>query len=809
MPHRLFSLSLFAICTFLFLVGCEDSKERAERHYQSALELLEDGDVERALVELRNVIKFDVEHKDGRLLYAQTLEEKGEFQEAISQYLRVVEQDPDRLEAHIPLTRMSLELNAWEEALRHGRAARELAPENEDVIFLNAVLDYQEAIQAGDMLALDAPLNTAKTKLDKDSSDQLAWRLVVDHAVTRGDTELALKNIEIALSHLPGEFNFHAIRLQLLMSREDMATIGLALQDMVERFPDDLQAHNMLLAWYFEQDDMAGAEAFLRKLATAPEAGPIENLRVVDFLRRTQNSESARAELDRLIAEASTDNTYLATRAALDFEEGHTDTAIATMKDMLESAEASEETANLKVNLARMLVSTGSIDEAKTLVDEILAGTEGHVEALKMRATWEIEDDRPEDAILTLRTAQAGAPRDPDIMTLMGQAHERAGARELAGERYSLAVEASGRAPKESLRYADFLSQDNRLDVAEAVLTDALKVTPTNINLLMAMADIQLRQQNWDQVTRFVWQLRAQGTLEATAAADQIEAALLLRQHRSEDAIAFLGELSSADESNITALANLISTLVREDKVDTARAMLDERLKQDTQNPDLRFLRAGIHVVEGESDQAEEVYRGLLEEFPEDPRSLRQLNQILTQQAREDDLAALLTAVIDVHPTIVLPKFLRAEQLERLQDFDGAISLYEALYAENSSNQIIANNLASLITTHRNDEESLSRAYTVARRLRGSEIPAFQDTYGWIAFRRGNHSEALDYLKQAAAGLPNNPLVHYHLGETYIALGQTQNAREALTRASELFENQELSQFNRTQELLNSLSSDN
>ncbi len=808
MLHRLLSLLVVVICSALFLAGCEDSEERAERHYQSALELLKEGDIDRALVELRNVIKFDVEHIDGRFLYAQTLGRAGETQEAIGQYLRVVEQDPDRLDARIPLARMSLELNVWEEALRHGRAARKLAPENSDVIFLNAILDFGEAVQFGDISAIDAPLTIAESVLSKDPSNGLAWRLVINHAVASGDPDRALQQIESALSHLPEDYNLYLVRLNILSAQRDAAAVEATLQAMTERFPDDLQARNMLLAWYIDQGDTDGAEAFLRKLASAPEAGLAENLQVVDFLRHTQGSESARKELDRLISADPENHIYLATLAALDFEEGNTDTAITVMQDLLDGAEASEETANLKVNLARMLVSTGDTPGAKILIEEVLTDTQGHVEALKMRASWQIEDDLPEDAILTLRTAQAGAPRDPDIMILMGQAHERTGARELAGERYALAVEFSGRAPGESLRYAGFLLQDNRLAVAETIITDALNVRPANIDLLTTMADIQLRQQNWDRVTRLIWQLRAQEKPAATEAADRIEAAFLVQQRRTGDTIAFLSELAEADENNIAALSDLISALVQDSKIDEAQALLDERLQQDPENPDLRFIRAGLYIAEDDADQAEAIYRALLDEVPGDALPLGQLNRLLVSQGREDEVTEEIEAAAAAQPDAVLPKVLKAEQFERLQDFEGAIAVYDELYSENTANLIFANNLASLITTHRNDEESLSRAYVVARRLRGSDVPAFQDTYGWIAFRRGNHSEALEHLKSAALGLPEDPLVHYHLGEVYIALGRSADAQIALTKAIDLFGDQELPQVEKAQELLNTLSTD-
>ena len=141
--------------------------------------------------------------------------------------------------------------------------------------------------------------------------------------------------------------------------------------------------------------------------------------------------------------------------------------------------------------------------------------------------------------------------------------------------------------------------------------------------------------------------------------------------------------------------------------------------------------------------------------------------------------------------------WMRAAELERAQDFDGAIEIYETLYERDSSNQIVANNLASLITTHREDAESLERAFNIARRLRGTEQPAFQDTYGWIAYRRGDYEEALTYLEPAAEALSQDPLVQFHLGMTYVALEDAEKARETLKRAIELGDGSGLPQMDR------------
>jgi tetratricopeptide (TPR) repeat protein len=80
------------------LAACDSSEQRAEKYYQSGLEYLEKGDVDRALVEFRNVFKLNGRHREARLAYARAEMKRGNLREAYGQYLRLVEQYPDDLE---------------------------------------------------------------------------------------------------------------------------------------------------------------------------------------------------------------------------------------------------------------------------------------------------------------------------------------------------------------------------------------------------------------------------------------------------------------------------------------------------------------------------------------------------------------------------------------------------------------------------------------------------------------------------------------------------------------------------------------
>ena len=81
-------------------------------------------------------------------------------------------------------------------------------------------------------------------------------------------------------------------------------------------------------------------------------------------------------------------------------------------------------------------------------------------------------------------------------------------------------------------------------------------------------------------------------------------------------------------------------------------------------------------------------------------------------------------------------------------------------------------------------------------------MPQFQDTLGWIAYRRGNYQEALSYLEPAAQGLLDDALTQFHLGMTLDALKRPTDARRVLTQAVALGEGTGLAQLDTAREVL-------
>jgi tetratricopeptide (TPR) repeat protein len=762
----------------LALAACESPEEKAEGHYQRGMALLEEGDVDRALLEFRNVFEFNGSHTGARLQYARLLRDQGNPGEALSHYLRLVEQDRNSLEGHRELAELALMRQDFNTATTATERAFALAPEDPQVRALKATLEYRDGDRA-------AALEMARGVVAEVPDSIPARMILIADRMNENDPEGALAEIDAGLAEAPEDDGLHLTRLAALEQIGDNAATGAQLVRMAELFPENQGVREALIQWHLREGDLDAAEELLRAEAARTPDDPEGALTVVQFLYELRGAEAARAELERLVATETVPGAFTRALARLDFAEGRRDEAIAALRGLTEGVEPSNEVRDIQAVLAQMLEATGDTDGRDALVETILAGDPQHVEALKLRARRLVAADQPEQAIRDLRTALTQAPRDPEIMTIMAMAHEREGATELMGERLAMAVEVSDRAPAESLRYARYLLQDGRIGPAEGVVIDALRRAPQNRDLLVLLGQIHIERRDWARANQVAGLLRQQGDAGAEELAAGLEMAALRAQDRTDETIAMLEGLAGENE-NTAALVGLMQSYIAQGDIEAAQTRLDTLLAEDPESLPGRMMQAGLHVVRGELDEAEALYRAIAAEAPTLPQPHQALYALLAGQDRTEDAAAALEAGLEATGGDANLMFLQAGALEAAGDFEGAIAIYEDLYARDTSNAVLANNLASLITTHRTDPESLERAFAIARRLRDSEVPHFQDTYGWILHRRGDSEQALPYLEAAATGLPDNPLVLYHLGEVRFTLGRTAEARDAFARAVEL-----------------------
>jgi Flp pilus assembly protein TadD len=104
----------------------DNSRQRAEDHYYAALDLVSEGEQERALAEYQKALDADPSFTEAMHGMARALQDLNRFDEAIAAANRIAELDPDDVLAHTSLSVLYQKKGMIPEAEAEGNKARVL-----------------------------------------------------------------------------------------------------------------------------------------------------------------------------------------------------------------------------------------------------------------------------------------------------------------------------------------------------------------------------------------------------------------------------------------------------------------------------------------------------------------------------------------------------------------------------------------------------------------------------------------------------------------------------------------------------------
>ncbi len=778
----------------IFLATAETKEQKARNYLASAREFVAKGDTPRALIELRNALQKDSELNEARMMFADLLFKQGRRADAFGQYRQVYLKNPEDIGAARQMALIAFESMAWDDARQYVDVVLAKTPDDALMKAVAAGLDYREAVSAKDEDKISASVKTEQDLLAADPALIQARRVIIADAFRNNDFDHALTLTDAGLALLPDDRDLNNTRLFVLEKLGRTDDLEKQILAMVAQYPQDEELGRVLVRFYIKQGRIDDAEQILRDRIDPNGTSIDPRMVLMRFLAEIRSPAAMRDELTKVLAEtplpkdvAADPVAFRALKAQVDFSLGDKDQAMAELEGLIKGAAASAELDRVKVQLARMRAATGNVVGARALVEEVLAHDSGQTEAMKMKANWLIDEDKTEAAIALLRDALVDVPNDPQVMMSLSRAYEREGRPELMADMMSRAVDASNQAPMESLTYARWLFQQGQYPLAETILVNALRRQSVNLPLLEMLGRTHVAMKDWARAQQDVDAIESRfDTDQARGIARQLRAQILAGQGRNDDLSQLLDQMAQDPDTNFSARMAMIRSTVATGRLDQALTEAEALAQDEPASPFTKILVAQIKLAQGDAAGAEEAARAATVAHADYLPGWLALQALQMRANRIDDALATIDAGLAQLPDNRSLLLSKAVALEKKGDIDGAIAIYDGLYAKNSGDLVVANNLASLLASTRADQASLDRAWTVARRLNGTKVPAFLDTYGWISFRRGETSGALDALQKAAQGLPDDPSVAYHLGRAYAAMGRKDQAKAEYDRADGL-----------------------
>jgi tetratricopeptide (TPR) repeat protein len=125
-----------------------------------------------------------------------------------------------------------------------------------------------------------------------------------------------------------------------------------------------------------------------------------------------------------------------------------------------------------------------------------------------------------------------------------------------------------------------------------------------------------------------------------------------------------------------------------------------------------------------------------------------------------------------------------------LKKHEESDAYYQKALDIDGSNALVLNNYAYYLSLR---GVNLDKAEEMAKKANNlaPDTPSFQDTYGWVLHKRGNHRNALFWIEQALNnGAENDPVVLEHYGDVLIVLDRKADAVRAWQQALDAGGNQ-------------------
>ncbi|SHG98790.1 tetratricopeptide repeat protein [Bradyrhizobium erythrophlei] len=776
--------SAVLVLTAFQLAGCGSPDERAQTYYEHGMQLFSEHDNAKAAIELRNAVRL----KKGLLGAWKALADIDEINRnwpgVVADLRTIVELNPNDISARLKLGKLLLLAGSSDEALRLADVGIELDNRNAELHALKAATSFKLDDRA-------VAVREAETALELDPANADARMVLALDRLGKGDAKGALSILEDKSGADENNLGVQLLKIKLFRQTGDLDSVEAALKRLVELNPQEHSFRKLLINFYIEQRRTDDAEKEMRALASANPADSAAELDVARFLYAIKKAPAAaRQELNARISAGGEVFPYQMALADMDFAEGKFTDGKQLLENLSGAGSSPEHGRAAKIALGQIYLSEKNFDPAETLIADILRDDPHNVPALKLRASIHLERAQLDAATADLLDALNYQPRSTDLMLLLATAYERNGLIELADKQFADAMRTSDFDSAIGLQYAAFLQRRGSIARAEDILTGLNKRRPNNIQILSTLAQVRLARRNWSGALEIAESIRRIGNDGGTS--DQILGAALIGSKKYDEAIAALQKAYDAAPTAVQPVNSLVAVLLKVNKKDQAIIFLKSVLARNPGNANALVLLGSIQLASGAGDQALASFLAAVKAQPKDLIGYQALADLYLGQKNYDEAINVVRTAIQQQPAMMDLHMILAGALERKADYETAISEYEFVLDKQPANLIAANNLASLLLDRRTDKASLKKAQSLAAGLRNSPIPQFKDTLGWVSYLQGDYRTAVSLSEEAAAALPDQAAVRYHLGMGYISTGQPSRAAEQLGKALKLGPNNEL-----------------
>jgi tetratricopeptide (TPR) repeat protein len=322
------------------------------------------------------------------------------------------------------------------------------------------------------------------------------------------------------------------------------------------------------------------------------------------------------------------------------------------------------------------------------------------------------------------------------------------------------------------------------VDNAATYAQQALTIQPRNPEVRAMIIRVLLAQRNFSKAKVEIASLQKE--FPNAAPLLNLVAAYEVATREIGKAHASYSKAAEADRNNLEALSGLVQIDLSNGQSKAAIDRIEAALKSiSPPTGDLLVLASATHAAAGNAARAEDLLRQAIDLEPSRLDVYSRLAGLYLGQKRLDEARGWFEKAVHRNPESIAANTMLAVVFALQNRIADAERQYQKTLSIDSRAVIAANNLAWLyVSSNRNLDEALRLAHVAVQQF--PDQAEFNDTLGWIYYKKNMSREAIRYLEASSRKAPNYADAHYHLGMAYLQTGEIDWARKELQRALSL-----------------------
>jgi tetratricopeptide (TPR) repeat protein len=771
---KLYRILLLTLCAFA-LIACGGAEDRKAVYMEKAKSSIETGDLDKARIELKNVLQIDPKDAEAYYQLGKVFEQQKEYRKAFGNYLKAEELNPDLLENQARLGRIYLLLaNQPEKAQEKIDFILSKEADNSDGLLLKAAMVLRKDKN------IDEAIKIAKDIVARDSTHIESTAFLATLYMKEKKNKETIELLDTALKNNPNNENLNKLLALALVVNKDYQRAEVIYKDFLERNPDNSSSYNNLAAFYNQTGDKVKAEETLRASVDNDSADEDRILILIKYIRETKGNDEAIKELKSFIASNNGLGKLRTALAELYILKGDKPSAVTVFKQAIN--DFSEEVTGItaRTSLAAIYISDKDYDKASEVVEDAASISPNDPQVNFLRAKFAVRDKDLEKAIIALRIVTKEMPENIEAFILLASVYQQEGNEEQVKSTLNSAYENNTTNADALLKLAQYqLTRD--INQAEKIIDNHNNIKPTDydgLSIKAAILNQNKKQSEAYEIAKTLMETYADkpnGYLQAIPYYGQ--------QKDKKGAVSLLekGYLSVKDNRKLLLL--LTTFQVEEKKFDIVENRIKAEIASAPDDAELKILLAKVYMINKNTDSAESLLNEALAMNPglEEPYIL--LSQIYQNNKDLNAVKAILVkGKTNVKASLKIPLRLAATY-EQEESYKKAIDIYREIHETHPDNLVITNNLASMLSDYGNGKDDLQLAKTLAEKLGDNEQPVFLDTIGWVYYKLGDSAKAIQYLTQVIEKMPEVNVFNYHLGMAYKLSGDKTQAKTYLEKS--------------------------